>query len=74
MTSRNDWNKQRSTHARVLATLEQVISNHPSAANLRTVEPIVEHDPDRPSNVIDIRRRLTLARTSNSAVTPDDAA
>ena len=72
--ARNDWNKQRSTHARVLESLEQVISKHPAGANLRSVEPTPEIDPDRPSNVIDLRSRFSMARVSSSGVTPDDAA
>ena len=69
-----DWNKQRSTHARVLESLEDVISRHPAGANLRTVEPTPEVDPDRPSNVIDLRSRFTLARSAGGSFTPDDAA
>ena len=73
MVRRNDWNKQRSTHARVLESLEEVIKKHPAGANLRTVEPTIDEEPDRPANVIDIRSRFALARTTSS-FTPDDAA
>lgn len=72
--ARNDWNKQRSTHARVLESLGEVISRHPAGANLRTVEPTREADPDRPSNVIDLSSRFALARTTGASYTPDDAA
>ena len=72
--ARNDWNKQRSTHARVLESLEEVISRHPAGANLRTVEPTPEIDPDRPANVIDLRSRFSLARAASTNYTPDDAA
>ena len=70
MRGPRDWNKTRSTHARVLESLESVIAKHPSGLHERGANAAADDESDETrGRILDLRPRLIRASTD-----PDSAA
>jgi hypothetical protein len=74
MTRRRVWTQQRSEHARVLESLEAVISHHPAgtAARSGAPRPMARAGVQLGPNVVDLDARRALVRSAPSG--PYDAA